>query len=87
MLNISMCDEFLSVMNVMKCDELVIEDYLGCSVHSIVKFTLLRSIRQTKNKIEILNFRKGNFHLFRDLVKKKKKQPWEFILKDKGAEQ
>jgi len=31
----------------------------------------------------VLNFRKANFHLFRELVNK---SPWETVLKDEGAE-
>lgn len=45
---------------------------LGCSDHAIVEFTIssLSNMRQTKSKIKMLNFRKDNYHFFRELVKK-----------------
>jgi len=56
---------------------------LGCSNHAVVEFTPLRGIRQAKNKIRMLNFRKANFQLFRETVNE---GPEESVLKDKGAE-
>ena len=41
-------------------------------------------LRQSKSKIMVLNFRKANFQLFRELVNK---TPWETVLIGKGAEQ
>ena len=49
----------------------------------MVGFTLLRDIRQAKSKIRMLNFRKANFQLFRELVNK---TPWESVFKDKRVE-
>jgi len=35
---------------------------------AMVEFALLRDIGQAKSKIRMLNFRKANFRLFRELV-------------------
>lgn len=43
---------------------------LGCGVHEMVQFTLLRSIKQAKSKIRKFNIRKANFQFFRELVNK-----------------
>ena len=43
---------------------------LGCSDHAMVEFVLWRDMRQVKSKIKKLNFRKANFQLFSELVKK-----------------
>ena len=56
---------------------------LGCSDHAMVEF-MPKDMRQVKSKIRMLNFRKANFQLFRELVSK---TPWETILMGKGAEQ
>ena len=60
-----------------------IGDHLGCNDHAMVGFTLLRDIRQAKSKIRMLNFKKANFQLFRELVNK---APWESVFKDKRVE-
>ena len=57
---------------------------LGCSNHAVVEFTPLRGIRQAKNKIRKLNFRKANVQLFKKLVNK---TSWQSVLRDKEAEQ
>jgi len=44
----------------------------------------LRATKQAKSKIGRLNFRKANLQLFKELVSK---NPWESVLRDKGAEQ
>jgi len=44
--------------------------FLGCSDHAMVEFVLWRDMRQVKSKIKKLNFRKANFQLFSELVKK-----------------
>ena len=51
-----------------------------CSDHAVVEFTLLGDMRQAKSKIRMLNFRKANFQLFRELVNK---TPWETVLMGK----
>jgi len=57
---------------------------LGCSDHALVDFTVLRNMGQVKHKVRTLNFRKGNFQLFKEL---NNRTPWETALRDKGAEQ
>ncbi|KFP65777.1 hypothetical protein N322_00654, partial [Cariama cristata] len=43
-----------------------------------------RDVSQAKSKVRMLNFRKTNYQLFKDLVNR---TPWETALRDKGAEQ
>ena len=43
---------------------------LGCSDHGMVEFILQREMRRAKNKIRMINFRKTEFQLFRELVNK-----------------
>lgn len=50
----------------------------------MVELTFLRDVRQTKNKITILNVRKGDFHIFRELITK---TFWKVVLINNGAEQ
>ena len=57
---------------------------LVSSYREMMEFTLLRDIRQRKSKIRKLNFRKANFHLFRELISP---NPKESVLKDKREEQ
>jgi len=41
---------------------------LGCSDHAMIEVTLWKDVRQAKNKIRGLKFRKANFQLFRELI-------------------
>ena len=50
----------------------------------MTEFTLQRVMRQVKYKIRKLNFRKGIFQLFRELVNK---TPWETVVMGKGVKQ
>jgi len=59
-------DEIPDLTNTCK----LIGGYLGCSGHAVVEFTPPRDMGQTKCKIKMLNFKKDNFHLFRDSVNK-----------------
>ena len=56
----------------------------GCNDHTMIEFMVWRNMRQAKSKISMLNFRKANFQLFRELVNK---TPWEMVFMGKGAEQ
>ena len=51
-------------------DDIRIGGCLGCSDHAVVEFTLQRDMRQVKSKARKLNFRKANFQLFKELIKK-----------------
>lgn len=44
--------------------------YLDCSGNAIMKLKHMKDIRQTKNKIGKLNFRKSKVKLFKKLVHK-----------------
>jgi len=57
---------------------------LGCSDRALVEFTVLRDKGQAKSKVRTLNFKKANFHLFKELVRR---TPLEAALRDRGAEQ
>jgi len=57
---------------------------LGCNDDTMIEFMVWRNMRQAKSKISMLNFRKANFQLFRELVNK---TPWEMVFMGKGAEQ
>jgi len=57
---------------------------LGCRDHGLVDFAVLRDKGQVKSKVKTLNFRKANFQLFKELVKR---THWETALRHKGAEQ
>jgi len=57
---------------------------LGCSDHALVKLTLLREMGITKSIVRTLNFRKANFQLFKEVVRR---TPWEMVLRDRGTEQ
>jgi len=57
---------------------------LGCSDHAMVEFTVLGDMGKTRSIVRNLNFRKANFQLFNELVRR---TPWEMVLRDKGAEQ
>ncbi|KAK4825160.1 hypothetical protein QYF61_024549 [Mycteria americana] len=57
---------------------------LGCSVHALVEFTVLRDMGQARSIVRTLNFQKAKFQLFKELVSR---TPWEMVLRDRGAEQ
>jgi len=57
---------------------------LGCSDRTLVEFTLLRDMGKARSVVRTLNFRKPNFQLFKDLVRR---MPLETVLSGKGAEQ
>jgi len=73
---------------VTKASELIsdvkIGDRLGCSVHTLVEFTVLRGMGKVRSIVRTLNFRKAKFQLFKELVNR---TPWEMVLRDTGAEQ
>ncbi|KFQ62135.1 hypothetical protein N334_11299, partial [Pelecanus crispus] len=43
-----------------------------------------RDMRKARSAVRTLNFRKANFHLFNELVRR---TPWETVLRDRGTEQ
>jgi len=57
---------------------------LGCSGHTLVEFAVLRGMGQVKTELGTLNFRKANFHLFKEFIDR---TPWETTLRDKEGEQ
>ena len=57
---------------------------LGCSDHVMVEFTLLSNTGWTKSKVSMLNFKKAEFQLFKELANK---VPQEAVLRDKDAQQ
>jgi len=57
---------------------------LGCSEHTLVGFTVLRSKGQTKSKDRTMKYRKAKFRLSKESVKR---TPGETALRDKGADQ
>jgi len=58
-------------------------DSLGCRSHALVEFTIQRDMGKKRSIVRTLNFRKANFMLFKELVKR---MPWEMVLRDRGAE-
>lgn len=46
------------------------DESLGCSGHETVEFRFLRRGSKAKSKITILQFRTGDFDLFRDLLER-----------------
>lgn len=56
---------------------------LGCSDHALVEFAVLRNRGQARSRVKMLNFRKANFPLLRELVSR---TSWERMLRDTGAE-
>jgi len=57
---------------------------LGCSVHALVEFTVLRDMEDARSIVRTLYFRNANFQLFKELVSW---TPWETVLRERGAEQ
>ena len=56
---------------------------MHCSDHTLVEFTLLRDIRKARSTLKTQNFRKANFQLFKELLRR---ASWETVLRDRGAE-
>lgn len=48
--------------------EVKAEGSLGFSNHALVKFMILRNASMAKSRVRTLNFRKGNFRLFEELL-------------------
>jgi len=57
---------------------------LGYSDHALVELTLLREMGITKSIVRTLNFRRANFQLFKEIIRR---TPWETVLRDRGTEQ
>ena len=55
----------------------------GCSDHVLVELTLLREVGITKSIVRTLKFRRANFQLFKEIVRR---TPWERVLQDRGTE-
>ncbi|GAB0183953.1 mitochondrial enolase superfamily member 1 [Grus japonensis] len=56
---------------------------LGCSDHKMVEFRILRAARRAHSKLTILDFRRADFGLFRDLLGR---IPWDKALEGRGAQ-
>ncbi|GAB0182648.1 hypothetical protein GRJ2_000730100 [Grus japonensis] len=56
---------------------------LGCSDHKMVEFRILRAARRALSKLTILDFRRADFALFRDLLGR---IPWDKALEGRGAQ-
>jgi len=56
---------------------------LGCSDHEMVEFKILTAARRVHSKLAILNFRRADFGLFRDLLGR---VPWDKALEGRGAQ-
>ncbi|GAB0204405.1 mitochondrial enolase superfamily member 1 [Grus japonensis] len=56
---------------------------LGCSDHEMVEFRILRAARRVHGKLAILDFRRADFDLFRDLLGR---IPWDKALEGRGAQ-
>ncbi|GAB0177387.1 hypothetical protein GRJ2_000203900 [Grus japonensis] len=57
---------------------------LGCSDHEMVEFKILRAVKRTHSKLSTLDFRRANFGLFRDLLRR---VPWDKVLEGRGAQE
>ncbi|GAB0189267.1 hypothetical protein GRJ2_001392000 [Grus japonensis] len=55
---------------------------LGCSDHEMVEFRILRAVRRVHSRLTILDFRRADFGLFRDLLGR---IPWDKALEGRGA--
>jgi len=65
-------------------EDIKIGGSLGCSDHVLVELTLLREMGITKSIVRTLNFRRANFQLFKEIVRR---TPWETVLRSRGIEQ
>ena len=59
-------------------------DSLDCSDLGMVEFKILRGGRRTKSRIITLGFRRTNFGLFRDLLRR---IPWEAALERREVQE
>ena len=57
---------------------------LGCTDHAPVEFVISRDMGLAKSKVKTLNFRRANFHLFKELVDE---IPRDTVLRDRGSDQ
>lgn len=71
----------LMATNVDKLTELTKAGVSLCCSDHLLELAVLRDMAQLRNKVRPLNFRKENFHLFRDVAKG---IPWEAAVRDKG---
>lgn len=55
---------------------------LGCSDRDMVEFKLLRAARRTNKKLSVLDFRRTDFGLFRDLFGR---VPWDKAREDQQS--
>ncbi|XP_048787424.1 uncharacterized protein LOC125686903 [Lagopus muta] len=62
--------------------EVKVRGSLGCSDHEMVEFKILSGRSKAKSRIAILDFRRANFDLFRDLLGA---VSWARVLEGKGA--
>ncbi|PKU42736.1 hypothetical protein llap_6956 [Limosa lapponica baueri] len=56
---------------------------LGCSDQEMLEFKILRAVRRAHNKLSILDFRRADFGLFRDLLGR---VPWDKALEGRGTQ-
>jgi len=56
---------------------------LGCSVHEMVEFKILRAASRMHNKLTTWDFRRATFGLFVDLLSR---APWDKALEGRGAQ-
>ena len=73
---------FTSVEEIVK--NVKIGGSLGCSDHTLTEFVILRNAGLAKSGVRTLKFKRVNFRLFNELLKK---ISWEEVLRDKGVEQ
>ena len=64
--------------------DVMIGGSLGCSDHVLVKFGISRNMGLAKSGVRILNYRRMNLRLFKELLDE---IPWETVLGDKETEQ
>jgi len=57
---------------------------LGCSDHEMMEFKILRAARRVCSKLTILNFRRADFGLLRDLLGR---IPWDKALEGRGTQE
>lgn len=63
-------------------EEVKVGGVLGCTGHALVEFVILRKTDLPKSKVRILNFRRANLRILKDLLSE---FPWEAVLTDKGV--
>lgn len=68
----------------MTVKEVKIRSRLDCSYHVLVKFMISMNMGLAKSGVRILNFRRENIRLFKELLDE---NPWETVPKEKGTEQ